>query len=575
MPTSTSSPLPNNADLKVSLGSTGLSLPQVGEQVPGNECEVAQGTADGHEDQHDGTLDNRVHDFGAKDIGFFASCALLVNNITGPGVPQLSNMFVEAGWLFPVICIVSIWAMTTLSSAMFCEAMRKIPGNEHFRDRVEYTTVVDHYFGRKWYIASQVGLNGALQSLNIISVIQSAQVMDNLISVIFGKTCGLNLSPFQSMWTDGQGLTHLVAGSTDIFSCVNTNDLATGNAWGCHVVLTLGFVVTASLAIPCGRWNLDDNMIIQTVAFVLTMGCWIIWIAASLSAASGDESALIPAVNSNPNTGSQAAVLGTILFNFGFVTTVPSWVNEKRHEVSTNRVLWISTTICIFVFFFVGLPGAFAYSNVLQGLVTNTCQKQVGQASYNCPNDLLQVMTDPTLVPKAWDSTFGRIVLKTSVYMFPIVAVVSSIPVFSIVIKYNMIENNFSKKTSYLWGVIFPWIAAFPLIYMPNVLGQFVNFTSLIFVSFTDFIVPWALFIVLYSREDSHEESILGDGAIAANVVHHYAIPQSLGVSPRAKRFCSLGLMIVLASAAAVASVLTVVQGTYSINLQVCALVGN
>ena len=74
--------------------------------------------------------------------------------------------------------------------------MRKIPGNEHFRDRIEYTSIVDYYFGRKAYLAAQIGLNGALQSLNIISVIQSAQVMDNAISAMFGHSCGINLSPF-------------------------------------------------------------------------------------------------------------------------------------------------------------------------------------------------------------------------------------------------------------------------------------------------------------------------------------------------------------------------------------------
>ena len=59
---------------------------------------------------------------------------------------------------------------------MYCEAMRKIPGNEHFRDRIEYSSIVAYFFGRKAYIAAQIGLNGALQSLNVISVIQSAQV---------------------------------------------------------------------------------------------------------------------------------------------------------------------------------------------------------------------------------------------------------------------------------------------------------------------------------------------------------------------------------------------------------------
>ena len=75
-------------------------------------------------------------------------------------------------------------------------------------------------------------------------------------------------------------------------------------------------------------------------------------------------------------------------------------------------------------------------------------------------------------------STF--LLLKVSVYAFPIVAVVSSIPVFSIVIKYNLVENGFSARLGFLWGVLFPWLAAFPLLYMPNILSQFINFTSLL-----------------------------------------------------------------------------------------------
>ena len=102
---------------------------------------------------------------------------------------------------------------------MLAEAMANIPGNDQFQMRIEYSTIVKYYFGRNWYIASQVmdcaaavnpaltdiiswqvGLNGALQSLNIISVVQSAQVMDAAISAIFGKSCGLNLTPFQNEW---------------------------------------------------------------------------------------------------------------------------------------------------------------------------------------------------------------------------------------------------------------------------------------------------------------------------------------------------------------------------------------
>jgi hypothetical protein len=77
------------------------------------------------------------------------------------------------------------------------QAMRKIPGNSHFKARVEYTTIVEYYFGRAWYIASQIGLNGALMSLNIISVVQSAQVrgrsaLPHLPYSVGGVACGLS-----------------------------------------------------------------------------------------------------------------------------------------------------------------------------------------------------------------------------------------------------------------------------------------------------------------------------------------------------------------------------------------------
>merc|ERR1719231_438639 len=156
--------------------------------------------------------------------------------------------------------------------------------------------------------------------------------------------------------------------------------------------------------------------------------------------------------------------------------------------------------------------------------------------------------------------------------MFPIVAVVSSIPVFSIVIKYNMLENGFSKQFGFLWGVVFPWVVGFPLLYMPNFLAQFVNFSSLVFVSFTDFIVPWALYIKLQDKRVSEKTpeagSYLCQEEVHAQIHAHYAIPRAWGVTIGTKKRCSLLLMLVLTVAAVIATVLTIVQGSYSIDLQ-------
>jgi len=565
-------------------------------------------------------LSSLQHDFGQKDIAMFSGVVLLINNITGPGVPGLPNMFVEAGWLFPTVVVIAVWGMTTLSATMYAEAMANIPGNEGWKSRIEYSTIVQYYFGRRWYLAAQLGLNGALQSLNIISVIQSAQVMDGLVAELFGKSCGINITPFETTWTHETwtngtftngtwtngtwtSVATPLAGSSDFFSCVDVSDVSQGNAWGCHVVLTLGFVMTAAMAIPAGHWNLDDNMVIQRVAFVLTVVCWIIWMVGTLAQADGSRS--LPAINNDPNTGSMAGVVGAVLFNFGFVTTVPSWINEKKTNVSVNKSLWSATSLCVVIYLVIGIPGAIVFSDVLQGPVTATCARQVADPSFNCPNDLMQTLTQPATAP--WqDSSFATFVLKASVYMFPIVAVVSSIPVFSIVIKYNLIENGMGGGQAFFWGVIFPWATAFPLLYMPNILAQFVNFTSLVFVSFTDFIVPFSLYVILQRRQANSErrgsprrnmaldtEALVEDNPAAASSVgesspsvgpygdndecfEHHALPEGCGRdSPSFKTNISIGLGTALVILSMVGIVLTIVQGSYQLDMQTCSLVGS
>lgn len=297
---------------------------------------------------------------------------------------------------------------------------------------------------------------------------------------------------------------------------------------------------------------------------------------------SSTEMRMLPAINTDPQTGSQAAVLGTILFNFGFVTTVPSWVNEKRQHISVNRSLWSSTILCNIVFFAVGLCGAIAFPDVLQGPVSNTCARAVQdpKSNFNCSNDIMQTLTEAQTAPAAWRTNpAANIILQVSVYLFPIVAVLSSIPVFSIVIKYNVIENGFSPRFGFLWGVIFPWLAAFPLLYMPDAINQFVNFTSLVVVTFTDFIIPYALYVKLQgvSRRDSaliqDTDEILDHAPPGVKV--HYALPVLCRASRMTKKGIAIICGVLLTVASAVAVVLSIVQGTYGFNEKVCEAVGS
>mmetsp|Transcript_176076 Transcript_176076/g.559408 ORF Transcript_176076/g.559408 Transcript_176076/m.559408 type:complete len:459 (-) Transcript_176076:104-1480(-) len=458
---------------------------------------------------------------------------------------------------------------------MFGELMRKIPGNDHFRGRAEYTTIVKHFLGRRWYLASLIGLNCALQSLNVVSIIQSAQVTDTAIAAIFVKSCSLNLTPFKNFWTDDNGQEHYVNHSDNFFSCFDVNDRSQGNAWGCHVVISVGYVLVLLMAVPCSMWNLDDNVAIQVVCLILGVFFMIAWAVISMvsySSMEHDGLSSLKAINSSPALGSQAGVLGSILFNWNVLTTVPSWINERKPNISVNKTLWCSTTFCVMMYLFISLAGATAFADVLQGPVTGTCARQLRDPAFNCPNDLMQVMTRGHLIEADWrQGAVMNVLIQFSVYMFPIVGEVSSIVVFSIVIKYNLVENGFSKTFSNVFGIALPWMVSLPVLYMPNIVAQFINFTSLIFVTFANFVVPLAMYAILQIRE--LREGPPKDDVTPLGVHEHHAFPLRWG--PMTKAVLAVSMSVLLTLGSLVAIVLSVQEGNYTINQQVCALVGS
>eukprot|EP00960_Hanusia_phi_P005890 170344-Hanusia_phi.AAC.9 len=50
---------------------------------------------------------------------------------------------------------------------------------------------------------------------------------------------------------------------------------------------------------------------------------------------------------------------------------VPSWLNEKRHDVSVNKTIWTSTALSSVLYIFVGLLGGLAYDQI-QGNFLNS-----------------------------------------------------------------------------------------------------------------------------------------------------------------------------------------------------------
>lgn len=121
-------------------------------------------------------------------------------------------------------------------------------------------------------------------------------------------------------------------------------------------LISIGFVVVMILCVPLGYVNLDDNVVVQEgassvnkVDLRLTLHRRLLGDACHHCRVDGSVfrdwsrlrpcpvrwCALVPSSLSDlinfPIGKNQAGVLGTLVFNYAFVVTVPSWVNEKVH----------------------------------------------------------------------------------------------------------------------------------------------------------------------------------------------------------------------------------------------------
>jgi len=386
--------------------------------------------------------------FGKKTINFFGGFSLLVNNMTGPGMVLIPPLLQAAGWFTPILCMIVFCIVATFSSTMLCEAMSRVPGNEKFQGRIELTTLAKVYFGRLGFYITIILFVFSLQSMNIASIIESAQTMDITILAVTTITCGLEFFPSPG------------------FICARVPG-TDASPFGSIFIISIGFIFVLLIAIPLGYYNLDDNIIVQKIAFSLFMFISVEWICFFFYR--GLDFSKVPMFGKD-----QTQVLGTIVFNYAYVVSVPSWVNEKKEEVSINKSLWGASILSTLLFVIIGIMGSTCYQFSDKG------------------QDLLNVINSSALK----HNDFFHILSRITVYVFPIVTQLSGIPVFSIIIRYNLLENKICGKFwANMWSVIFPWVVAVPF-YTGSGLSTIIGWTSLFVNGFINFVIPLLLFIM-------------------------------------------------------------------------------
>jgi hypothetical protein len=241
---------------------------------------------------------------------------LVMNNIIGTGLFQLPALFQSVGWIPCIVFIVAVMVWTTQASLFLARSMQNFSGNDHFGKRLEFTDTSYYLLPRWAYLLCAFTVTGVFFAQNLTNILVTSQVMDSTILAIFGRTYAYDMGT-----NKGLVATSVPAGSDSVF--------------GDEYVLSLGYAVVLIVCIPLGILNLEDNIGIQIAGCIASAICIIIWVANFCVI--GLNSANVPLF------GNQASAydgyLSTILFNYGFVATIPSWLNEKHPSVKTSTVI--------------------------------------------------------------------------------------------------------------------------------------------------------------------------------------------------------------------------------------------
>lgn len=229
------------------------------------------------------------------------------------------------------------------------------------------------------------------------------------------------------------------------------------------MLVTLGFIIALILSSPFFFYDLDQSILLTVASAFVALVVMFVWIGLST-----DAGLILDRVPlSSPFSITYVQTMGTIMLNLGCATVVPSWINIKSNLVRTQSVMWttlVASTafyLIIGIFFALGFPSNDS-NNSLQALI------QLGSPTWLC---------------------------KASVAVYAYMMLLPSVPVNFIVSFQNLTQNKvMGRKSAYVVAFIVPILVCIPL-QTRNYLFLFLTWSSLIFNSSVNFILPLVIYI--------------------------------------------------------------------------------
>jgi amino acid permease len=421
----------------------------------------------------------------AHDIGWLGSLCLVCNNIIGPGMFALPALFQQTGWVPALLLCLAVAIWTNQASLYMARTLSSFASNGTFSKRMEYSTMIKYLLPKWAYLAAMLTLCASFFSQNLANIILTSQVMDETLLGLFGGTCAITLYPS-------------VAPVCVLASATSSH---TDSPFGDAYAVSIGYVLVLGICIPLGYLNLDDNIGMQIGGMALTLVCVGVWVANFM--AHGVDGANMPAVLPGLSWTDYGPLLSSVLFNYGFVATIPSWLNEKHPSVGVTSIISYANLGATAMFIVVAMSSALAFENLPGGC------------------GLLAVI-DGCHRADAPRFEFWR-ASRVMTYVFPIANILTSIPVFSIIIRYNLLqlrvprwcccgrgaedprhpgETTVPVAVANAVAVVAPWVAALPF-YVGNQINTLMNWSSAIMFVLINMVLPLACYLAQRAREDA------------------------------------------------------------------------
>jgi hypothetical protein len=243
------------------------------------------------------------------------------------------------------------------------------------------------------------------------------------------------------------------------FRCGTVKDSST--PFGEGVVLSVSLILLALLCAPMASKNLDDSIVAQVVAM-----CGLVVLAASWLGLLCHRDGF-PNFDHLPHaTPNVKELISTMLFNFAFLSSLPSWACEKRPEVSVNRVFFLALSLVVVIYTTLGIVGALSLPPPSRG------------------ENLFSQLNS------------GGGFSSATVLAYPILQNFTSIPVFAIILRYNFMRlTSFGVLPATVMAFGVPWLLSV-LFYTGKGFQHIADFGGFTFSAIVNFGFPILLLFI-------------------------------------------------------------------------------